>query len=70
MHEPNIPVVFVSANQSKSGNNSFNVAGYGVHWTNSNLVDRAGRFSEMPITLYRAQLMGIIVALQDVVFLI
>lgn len=64
--ESDNPVVFISGSHSLSGNNGFAVAGYGIHWTKCLLPDRTCRFSELPITLYRAQLMGIIVALEEV----
>lgn len=66
-----IPVAYACGSHMKSGRGNFYVAGYGVHWGEGNdggtaIGDYCGRYAAVPVTLFRAQLTAIIVALEKV----
>lgn len=64
------PKVYVAGKIGNSNAKGFKTAGYGIHWSNDGKGgeenDHCGRYSEIPVTLYRAQLTAILFALRQV----
>lgn len=60
------PIIYVAGKVEKLGKKDIQLGGFGVHWANDEANNQCARFSQIPITLYRAQLSAILFALRQV----